>query len=210
MTASNRLSDLGLASLIGSRICHDLISPVGAISNGLEVLETSSDEEMRKVALDLIGNSARQAARKLAFARLAFGAAGSMGSDISLGDAQDIAEEFLKEDKRVTLIWQAPRENRPKVIVKLLLNMLLLGISCIPRGGEVRVDVQGDTLLVEAKGPRAAFPEKTAKVLTGEMPASDLDAHMVQPYYTLLLLEESGCGLDIDQGEDEVVLRATP
>jgi histidine phosphotransferase ChpT len=210
MTASNRLSDLGLASLIGSRICHDLISPVGAIANGLEVLETSTDEEMRKVALDLIGNSARQAARKLAFARLAFGAAGSMGSDISLGDAQDIAEEFLKEDKRVTLNWRAPRENRPKVIVKLLLNMLLLGISCIPRGGEVIVDVKGDALLVEAKGPRAAFPEKTAKVLTGEMPAADVDAHMVQPYYTLLLLEESGCGMDIDQGEDTVLLRAAP
>ncbi len=210
MTSSNRLSDLGLASLIGSRICHDLISPVGAIANGLEVLETSDDEEMRKVALDLIGNSARQAARKLAFARLAFGAAGSMGTDISLGDAQDIAEEFLKEDRRVTLNWQAARENRPKVVVKLLLNLLLLGISCIPRGGGVTVKVEGDTLLVEAKGPRAALPEKTAKVLTGEMPAADVDAHMVQPYYTLLLLEESGYGMDVEQGEDEVILRAAP
>ena len=211
MTSGNRLGDLDLASLIGSRICHDLISPIGAISNGLEVLQTSDDEEMRKVALDLIGNSARAAARKLAFARLAFGAAGSMGSDISLGDAQDIAEEFLKEDRRVTLNWQAPRENRPKVIVKLLLNLMLLGISCIPRGGEVTVKTEGDALLVEAKGPRAALPEKTAKVLTGEMPAADVDAHMVQPYYTLLLLEESGYGLDIEQATDDtVLLRAAP
>ena len=210
MTDDTRLSDLGLASLIGSRICHDLISPVGAISNGLEVLETSDDEEMRKVALDLIGNSARQAARKLAFARLAFGAAGSMGADISLGDAQDIAQDLLAEDKRVRLNWLAPRENRPKAQVKLLMNLLLLGISCIPRGGEVEVNVDGEALLVRAKGPRAAFPEKSARVLTGEMAASEVDAHMIQPYYTLLLLEELGHGLDIDQGEDEVILRAAP
>ena len=210
MTDDNRLSDLGLASLIGSRICHDLISPLGAISNGLEVLESSDDEEMRKVALELIGNSARQAARKLAFARLAFGAAGAMGADVSLGDAQDIAQELLADDKRVRLKWLAPRENRPKAQVKLLLNLLLLGISCIPRGGEVEVDVNGDALMVRAKGRGAAFPEKSARVLTGEMPAEDVDAHMIQPYYTLLLLEELGFGLDIDQGEDEVILRAAP
>ena len=210
MTDDNRLSDLGLASLIGSRICHDLISPVGAISNGLEVLETSDDEDMKKVALELIGNSARQAARKLAFARLAFGAAGSMGADISLGDAQEVAEDLLADDKRVRLKWLAPRENRPKALVKLLLNLMLLGISCIPRGGEVEVNVDGDALVVRASGRGAAFPEKSARVLTGEMPAAEVDAHMVQPYYTLLLLEELGYGLDIDQGDDEVSLRAAP
>ena len=210
MTDDNRLSDLGLASLIGSRICHDLISPVGAISNGLEVLETSDDEDTRKVALELIGNSARQAARKLAFARLAYGAAGSMGADISLGDAQEVAEDLLADDKRVRLKWLAPRENRPKALVKLLLNLLLLGISCIPRGGEVEVNVDGDALVVRASGRGAAFPEKSAQVLTGEMPAEKVDAHMIQPYYTLLLLEELGLGLDIDQGDDEVILRAAP
>ena len=210
MTDDNRLSDLGLASLIGSRICHDLIAPLGAIANGLEVLNSSDDDDTRKVALELIGNSARQAVRKLAFARLAFGAAGAMGTDVSLGDAQAIAEDLLAEDKRVQLKWSAPRENRPKAQVKLLLNLLMLGISCIPRGGEVEVDVDGEALLVRAKGPRAAFPEKSAQVLTGEMPPDKVDAHMIQPYYTLLLLEELGFGLDIDQGEDEVHLRAAP
>ncbi len=206
----DRLRDLDLASLIGSRICHDLISPIGAISNGLEVLSTSDDEEMRQVALELVGNSARQAARKLAFARLAFGAAGSMGAEISLGDAQDLATDLLAEDRRVKLNWQAPRENRPKPVVKLLLNLLLIGIGCIPRGGEISVETQGDALLITARGPRAALPEKTANVLTGTTPPSAIDAHTVQPYLTLLLLQECGHGLDIDQGEDEVIIRSAP
>ena len=206
----NRLRDLDLAALLGSRICHDLISPVGAIANGLEVLSSSDDEEMKQVALELIGSSARQAARKLAFARLAFGAAGSMGDEISLGDAQDLATDLLAEDKRVNLVWEAPRENRPKTVVKLLLNLLMIAMSCIPRGGEITVKTQGDALILQARGPRAALPEKTAAVLTGETEASALDAHLVQPYHTLLLLEECGYGMDVDQAEDEVVIRAAP
>jgi len=208
--SDNRLRDLDLASLIGSRICHDLISPIGAISNGLEVLTSSDDEEMRQVALELIGNSARQAARKLAFARLAFGAAGSMGDSVSLGDAQDLATDLLAEDKRVRLMWNAPRENRPKTVVKLLLNLLLIAMSCIPRGGEIEVDTEGEALVLKARGPRAALPDKTAAVLTGETPASSIDAHMVQPYCTVLLLEDCGYGMDVEQGEDEVIIRAAP
>ncbi len=207
---SNRLGDLAFASLVGSRICHDLISPVGAISNGLEVLSTSNDEEMRQVALELIGNSARQAARKLAFARLAFGAAGGLGEDISLGDAQDLATDLLAEDKRITLHWQAPRENRPKPVVKLLLNLLLIAMGCIPRGGEITVETDGDALVLKATGTKAALPEKTAQVLTGATPPSAIDAHLVQPYYTLLLLEECGFGMDVEQGEDAVIIRAAP
>ena len=208
--ASNRLHELDFASLIGSRICHDLISPVGAITNGLEVLADNPDEEMKKVALDLIANSARQAARKLAFVRLAFGAAGGMGTDISLGDAQDLAQEFLAEDKRISLSWNAPRENRPKPVVKLLMNLLLIAMGCIPRGGEISVDVQGDELKLRARGKKAAFPDKTAAVLTGEMPAQEINAHEIQPYYTLMLLERTGYGLDIEQGEDEVLIIARP
>ncbi len=208
--SDNRLGDLDFASLIGSRICHDLISPIGAIANGLEVLSENSDEEMRKVALDLIANSARQAARKLAFARLAFGNAGAMGDDISLGEAQDLAEQLLADDKRITLNWQAPRENRAKPVVKLLLNLLLIAMSCIPRGGEVVVQAADDRLRLMARGRKAAFPEKTAAVLVGEMPAHEINAHEIQPYYTLMLLERTGYGLDIEQGEDEVVIIAAP
>ncbi len=202
------LSDMELAALMASRICHDLISPIGAIANGLEVLSTDSDEEMRQVALQLIENSARQASAKLQFARLAFGAAGYAGADMPLDEARDLAEKLLKDDARVTLRWEASNAQRPKAEVKLALNLLLIAHSCIPRGGEIMVRTEDADLVLTARGKRAALPERTASVLTGAVLADEIDAHKVQPYYTLRLLEETGFELEIAQGEDEVVITA--
>ncbi len=106
------LDDLDLAALLCSRVCHDVISPVGAIANGLEVLEEEDDEEMRKIAFDLVSKSAKQASAKLQFCRLAFGAAGSAGANIDLGEAGDVAMMFVGAEK-VELKWLAPREYRP-------------------------------------------------------------------------------------------------
>src|ERR1041385_5169807 len=119
------LEALDLAALLCSRVCHDLISPVGAVVNGLEVLEEGKDEETRTFALDLIKKSAQQASTRLQFCRLAFGAAGSAGAAIDLGDAQGVARGFL-EDGKTRLEWNLPRELLPKNRVKLLLNLLLL------------------------------------------------------------------------------------
>ena len=82
---------LELAALLCSRVCHDLISPVGAIVNGLEVLDDNPKPEDRDFALDLIRKSAKTASARLQFCRLAFGAAGSAGAQIDLGDAQTMA-----------------------------------------------------------------------------------------------------------------------
>ncbi|MEE4235169.1 MAG: histidine phosphotransferase family protein, partial [Anderseniella sp.] len=126
------LSDMDLSALLCSKVCHDVISPVGAIANGLEVLEDEQDEEMRQIALDLVRRSSRQASAKLQFCRIAFGAAGSAGSSIDTGDAEDVAKKFIGDEK-VELEWSVPREIRPKSEVKLMLNMLMLAISSIPR-----------------------------------------------------------------------------
>src|SRR6202140_3547889 len=96
---------LELAALLCSRLCHDLISPVGAIVNGLEVLEDDNDEETKTFALELIKKSARVASARLQFCRLAFGAAGSAGATIDLGDAETVARGFLEDDK-TKLGWQ--------------------------------------------------------------------------------------------------------
>src|ERR1700728_4339914 len=130
---------LDLAALLCSRVCHDLISPVGAIVNGIEVMEEDKDEETKTFALDLIKKSARQASAKLQFCRLAFGAAGSAGAQIDVGDAEKAARGLL-EDGRTTLVWNLPRELLPKNRVKLLLNMLMIGTGAIPRGGTLTVD----------------------------------------------------------------------
>src|SRR5437764_6707530 len=133
---------LELAALLCSRVCHDLISPVGAVVNGLEVLEGERDEETKTFALDLIKKSAHQASARLQFCRLAFGAAGSAGASIDLGDAQGVARGFM-EDGKTKLAWNLPRELLPKNRVKLLLNLMVLAGQTIPRGGTLTVDPIG-------------------------------------------------------------------
>ncbi len=130
---------LDLAALLCSRVCHDLISPVGAIVNGLEVLEEDKDEETKTFALDLIKKSARAASAKLQFCRLAFGAAGSAGAQIELGDAEKAARGLI-EDGKTTIVWNVARELVPKNRAKLLLNMLMVGVGAIPRGGTLTVE----------------------------------------------------------------------
>ena len=98
MSAAVALDALDLAALLCSRVCHDLISPTGAIVNGLEVLEEDGDAETKTFALDLIKKSARTASARLQFCRLAFGAAGSASAQVDLGDAETMAkaEEIVK------------------------------------------------------------------------------------------------------------------
>src|ERR1700756_5227591 len=148
------LEALDLAPLLCSRVCHDLISPVGAVVNGLEVLEESKDEETKTFAMELIKRSAQTASARLQFCRLAFGAAGSAGAAIDLGDAQGVARGFL-EDGKTRLEWNLPRELPPKNRVKLLLNLLLLAGQTIPRGGTLKVDPvgEGETMRVRVRPP---------------------------------------------------------
>ena len=138
--ATVTLESLDLAALLCSRVCHDVISPVGAIVNGLEVLEDESDASMKDFALDLIRKSAKQASARLQFARLAFGAAGSAGASIDLGDAEQVARGMFQDDK-VTFSWSAPRLLFPKNRVKLLLNLLVIATNAVPRGGTIDVSV---------------------------------------------------------------------
>src|SRR5687767_884177 len=191
MSGNQVLSDLDLAALLCSRVCHDVISPVGAIANGLEVLEDEDDEEMKRTAMDLVRRSARQASAKLQFCRIAFGAAGSAGASIDLGEAGDTAKVFVGEEK-VKLDWQAPRIALPKGEVKLMLNMMLLGMAAVPRGGMVTVALEGGAPVVRATGDAARVPEKVAQVLSGQFEAQELDARLVQPYYTRRLAQQAG------------------
>src|SRR6476659_2926551 len=145
--SESSIEALDLAALLCSRVCHDLISPVGAIVNGLEVLEEEKDEATKEFALDLIKKSARTASAKLQFCRIAFGAAGSAGAQIDLGDAESVARGFLEDDK-TKLAWNVPRVLLAKNRVKLLLNMLVIAGQTIPRGGALTVEAtgSGDTM----------------------------------------------------------------
>lgn len=205
------LEPLDLAALLCSRVCHDLISPVGAIVNGMEVLEETSDEGTKTFALDLIKKSAEQASAKLQFCRLAFGAAGSAGSEIDTGDAESVSRGFL-EDGKVKLEWPLPRQLMPKNKVKLLLNLLLLAGQFVPRGGVVTAEGTGEgaaagfRITVAGQNPRvgASIPA----LVTGEATGS-VDAHAIQPFYAGLLARACNLKVAIEQQGDRVTVTAS-
>ena len=206
------LESLDLAALLCSRVCHDLISPVGAINNGLEVLEEAKDEETKTFALELIKKSARQGSAKLQFCRLAFGAAGSAGAQIDLGDAEKVARGFL-EDEKTKITWELPRLLLPKNRVKLLLNMLVIAGQTIPRGGMLTVSPEGsgETMgfKVVARGLNARLPQAIPGLLAGGTEGETVDAHAIQPYYTGLLARSCNLNLTMAPDGDAIAVTAS-
>jgi len=202
---------LELAALLCSRVCHDLISPVGAIVNGLEVLDDDPKPEDREFALDLIRKSARTASARLQFCRLAFGAAGSSGAQIDLGDAQTMARGHI-EDGKCTITWNLPRILMPKNRVKLLLNMLVVAQHTIPRGGTLTIDPVGEgetmSFRITAAGHNARLPQNIAELLSGARgPAAD--AHAIQPYYTRLLAQACGLAVTLAPEGEAIIISAS-
>ena len=206
------LAPLDLAALLCSRVCHDVISPVGAIVNGLEVLDGEQDSEMRDIAMDLIKKSAVSASARLQFCRLAFGAAGSLTASIDTGDAENVARGLLANE-RTALDWKALRRLLPKNIVKLVLNLCLIGSASIPRGGVLTVDLDGEgdapTIRIQARGTNAKLPPAAARFFSGET-VETIDAHSIQHYYAALLAEQCGMAVATETGPDFVSLTASP
>jgi histidine phosphotransferase ChpT len=195
------LGPLDLAAMLCSRVCHDVISPVGAIVNGLEVLEDDSDPSMRDVALELIKKSAGSASARLQFCRLAFGAAGSAGASIDTGDAEAVARGLLQTEK-TSIDWKAPRRLLSKNAVKLLLNLAQIASATIPRGGVVEVQVEGEgaaaVLEVTSRGNNAKLQTGFGDFLKGEIGALHVDAHNIQPYFAGLVARECNMSIDIE------------
>ena len=212
MSTAVALDALDLAALLCSRVCHDLISPTGAIVNGLEVLEDKgNDQETKTFALDLIKRSAKTASARLQFCRLAFGAAGSAGAQIDLGDAQNMGQAFIEDDK-TKLIWNLPRQLLPKNRVKLLLNMLIIAGQTIPRGGTLVVEPAGADpstgFRITASGLNARIPQALPVLLEGSSENGSLDAHAIQPFYAGLLARACGLKVELKSEGEAVVITA--
>jgi histidine phosphotransferase ChpT len=205
------LDGMDLAALLCSRVCHDVISPVGAIINGLEVLEDEKDAEMREIALDLIKKSAAAASARLQFCRLAYGAAGSVGAAIDTGDAESVTRGLISND-RTKLVWNAARQYAPKNKVKLVLNLCLIALSVIPRGGVITVALtgEGETLeaLVEARGANARLAHGVAALIAGSPDAGVVDAHSIQAYYTGLVARSCGLQISVETEPERIALQA--
>ncbi len=211
MTEPAALGNLDLAALVSSRICHDVINPVAAIANGLEMLGEEQDQAMREAAMELIRKSAAQASAKLQFARLAFGAAGSAGAEIDLRDAEKVSREFVQGSGKHQLAWQGPPVTLPKNKVKLLLNLVALGVGALPRGGTVEVNIQGTPsevgFTVAAKGDTARLTDQVKSLLLGGNGVA-IDSHSIQPYYARLVAAASGRTVTAEAAAGEVVFKA--
>src|ERR1700755_157568 len=131
------MNPVDLASLLCSRLCHDLMSPVGALNNGIELLADEQDPEMREKCLELLADSARASANKLKFFRLAFGAAGGFGAEVETPEAQTGLEGQFGPDRRIEVVWAVRDEKLPKDATKLLLNLGMLAGDALVRGGRL-------------------------------------------------------------------------
>jgi histidine phosphotransferase ChpT len=207
------LDSLDLAALLTSRVCHDVINPIGAIVNGLEVLEDDKDGEMRDFALGLIKKSAKQASARLQFARLAFGAGGAAGSVIDTGDAETVARGFLQDD-RTTVTWNGARSFMPKNKVKLLLNLLVIAGTTIPRGGSLSVEIGGSAeapvFTIATSGSYAKVPAHVETLWTGASESGAIDSHAIQPFYTGLLARAADMSVGISAEPDGARIIAQP
>jgi histidine phosphotransferase ChpT len=198
-----------LAALLTSKVCHDLISPIGAVNNGLEVLEDENSADMRDFAMDLIQKSAEQASSKLKFCRMAYGAGSAAGSEINLDDAGAVARGFFQTDK-MALNWMAPNINIPKDQAKLLLNLAVIASSAIPRGGEIEVQIESDPMAftLKATGMNARVPAGALETIGGKVPDDGIDAHSIQNYYTGLVAGRAGMTIDIREDGESILVTA--
>ena len=204
------MNDIEFAALLVSRVCHDLVSPVGAVVNGLEVLEDERDAAMRADALKLVITSAEQAAARLQFARIAFGAAGSAGAELDLTEVGRIVGGLMQGGK-VSVEWKAAQVNWPKDWAKLLMNATLLAADALPRGGEVKVETSSDpttpAFTVRAAGQNARVLDEVEKAVRGE-PVSPMDGRSIQPFLTHKLARSLNAGLSVTSSEGAVELVA--
>lgn len=206
-----------LAAMLCSRVCHDLINPVGAIGNGLEVLSDPSQAAMADGAQELIVNATRQARAKLEFARLAYGASSTAGTDFDTRECERVAK-LLFEIEKADLDWQVPLILLPKHKAKLLMNMLLIASTAVPRGGVVTAKVEGPagsevfTLTAKSdpeKRQKTLMPSGAEGLLSGA-PEGGVDARGIQPFYTGILARMTDMELKIAVEGDTFTFSASP
>lgn len=210
MSKSPQPTDLDFAALVASKICHDVIGPVGAIANGLEILDEDDDKDSQAYALEVIRNVTKQASARLQYARFAFGAAGSAGSQIALETARSISEGLVGDSKH-KLNWNGPLGHLPKNQAKLLLNMVACAITALPRGGtidlQIGMDLERPQFVFRCSGRGARRPQHLGELLASQN-EPDIDAMSIQAYYTVRLSRETGLALTVGEDGEDIILAA--
>ena len=204
------MTSVDFASLLCSRLCHDLLSPVGALNNGLELLADEHDPEMRARCLELLSESAKASANKLKFFRLAFGAAGGFGETVDAREARAAIEGLFGDGHRVKLGWLVEDATLPKPAIKVLLNLALIAGDALVRGGQLDVgaeSVDGQIeIVVRATGPRIVLDGEMRAALTGTQGDAVITPRAAAAYLVHALVAEGGGGVQVSDPGDAVLL----
>jgi len=205
-------SSTDLAALLCSRLCHDLLSPVGALSNGLELLADEKDPDMRARCFELLEQSAKISADKLKFFRLAYGAAGGFGDAVPTEEPRDLVSGLVAGNERIELQWAVEEPSLPKPAVKVLLNLAAIAADALVRGGTLAVGAErrdGATeIAVRAAGPKVAFDANIGKALEGSLPEDELAGRTAPAHMIRLLADELGGGVQYALSGEALVMGA--
>ena len=203
---------IDLAAMLCSRLCHDMLSPVGALNNGLELLAMEDDQEMRKSVIALLEQSATTSTNKLKFFRLAFGAAGGFGDRVDVTEPKALINALAQDKNNVEIHWAIESGNLAKPAVKVLLNFAQIALDALVRGGTLDIGAevrQGNCeIVVRGTGPRIGFDESIGKALDGSLDRAQISSRTAAAHMIRLLAEQSGGGLQYARTDETLVLGA--
>lgn len=213
LSTAEPVSAVDLASLLCSRLCHDLLSPVGAMNNGLELLADETDPEMRARCIDLMADSARTSAQKLKYFRLAFGAAGGFGDLVDTNEPKALIATTIADKGRIKLEWGVDAPTMPKPAVKILLNIVLIAVDALVRGGELTIAAEDNQgvweLAVRAHGPKIALDAVIMRALHGELGADELSPRTAAAYMVEQIAKDRHGQIQIAKDDQSVIIGAT-
>lgn len=201
--------DLRILEILASKVCHDLISPIGAVNNGVEFMQEMGPEDAGD-AIDLIAFSAQQASAKLTAYRMAYGAGGADNS-IKPEDVYNIIQDIVGAEDKITQDWNKDAPiglnestfERPRGFGKILICALLLAMDCLPKGGVLSVTHEGDQdFTVSATGENSAFREGTESALTLKVSSESLEPKHVHPYVMGILADQYDFKIALNQDDE--------
>jgi len=204
------MNSVELASLLCSRLCHDLLSPVGALNNGIELLADEQDPDMRERCLELLAESARATANKLKFFRLAFGAGGGFGDEIDTREAKAALEGLYGADKQTELGWMVADDKLPKGAVKLLLNLAMIAGDALVRGGRLDVGAERRSgsleMVIRAEGPRILLDPKLRETIAQGHSGGEVEPRAAGAWLARTLANEAGGSIQLSDPAEPALL----
>ncbi len=204
------VSPVDFASLLCSRLCHDLLSPIGALNNGLELLGDETDPAMRARCMELLADSARVSASKLKFFRLAFGAAGGFGEEVATREARAAIEGLIGENKRIELDWVVEVPTMPKAAIKVLLNLVLIASESLVRGGRMEIGGEDNAghleIVVKVEGARLVLDPEIRRTLIEGQGSDEVTPRAAAAYMVHALVTESGGSMQVFEPDEGVMI----